>query len=137
MHWALNTIALACIGALTGALQSAWRWLLVTLVSALAVGSGLWWGKPQVGWCVGLSGVSHGLAAAGAVELLRHGRSAGWLWCALLTVKLGWEHWQGAFTGTQTLLGGATVIDAHLYRAAEGLAAALGLAFVPAPRQVG
>lgn len=101
-----------------------WRqsWLVVG-VSVLAIDFCFLVFEPQLRWYVGLSGVLHGVLAAGAVAWWRS--EPRWL-AALLTaivgVKLIFEQWQGALP----LAGEVPVIvDAHLYGALGG--AAIGL----------
>jgi rhomboid family GlyGly-CTERM serine protease len=124
MHGTLNLAALALVAALLGRACSTRGWAALTLVSALGVGLGLLVFSPQVAWYVGLSGVIHGLVAAGGVVQARARSTSGLLWLAGLVAKLAWEQWQGPVAGSETLLGGATVVDAHLYGALAGAAGA-------------
>jgi rhomboid family GlyGly-CTERM serine protease len=124
-HLALNAAALGCIAALLGELHHVLRWAWLAIASALGVSLGLLLASPQVAWYVGLSGISHGLVAAAALTLARRRDGAGWIWLALLVGKLVWERFQGPVPGSQAIIGGATVIDAHLYGAVAGLAGSL------------
>jgi rhomboid family GlyGly-CTERM serine protease len=128
VHAALNAVALAGIAWLLGPLHTSRRWAGLALVCALGVSLGLWAFSPRIDWYVGLSGVIHGLAAAGAATLLRQDRTGGRLWLAALAVKLAWEQWQGPASGSLPWLAGATIVDAHLYGAVAGLAGSLALA---------
>lgn len=134
-HLGLNAAALVLIAALLGRLQRAPPWAWSVLASSLGVGLGLLWCSPQVDWYVGLSGVSHGLVAAGGAALARERRAAGFAWLALLAGKLAWEQFHGALPGSQAVIGGATVVDAHLYGAVAGLMAALLPSAAPGRRR--
>ena len=66
-HLGLNVAGLLAIGWLFAedyAIKD-WGWILVT--GGLATSIGLYLFNPEIAWCVGLSGVLHGLFAAGAI----------------------------------------------------------------------
>lgn len=123
-HLLLNLAGLAVIVLLFPNEYSPREWFLIGLTSALAIGAGLWWLSPEVSWYVGLSGVLHGVLAAGALAWWRsQTRLLAGLLTAVLVVKLGWEHWQGGLGWSGNL---PTIVNAHLYGAlGGGLAAAL------------
>jgi len=131
-HWALNSAGLALVFALYWRWLSWGRFLIWVGASMLGVGVGLWVFSPQVLWYVGLSGVLHGLLVAGAVFELHAGRRDGALILVLVALKLGWEQIQGALPGAELATGGPVVVDAHLYGALAGLAAALAQCYFPA-----
>lgn len=121
-HYAMNMAALALIAGLVPVLSSARRLLAMLTVSALAVSLGLLVFSPDVDWYVGLSGVLHGLFAAGAVTMLIGERRAeGGLLLALLIAKLLWEQTAGPMPGSAATAGGRVIVDAHLYGAIGGL----------------
>jgi rhomboid family GlyGly-CTERM serine protease len=98
------------------------RWLAVVLASMLAVDAGLWWLAPQIQWYVGVSGVLHGVWAAGAIAGLKRGdRTAAWL-LGLLVVKLTVEQIYGPRSLEAAL---PVVIQAHVYGAVGGAVVAL------------
>jgi len=134
-HLGLNAAALVLIAALLGRLQRPPPWAWLALASSLGVSLGLMVCSPQVAWYVGLSGVSHGLVAAGGAVLARERRAAGFAWLALLAGKLAWEQLHGALPGSQAIIGAATVVDAHLYGAVAGLLGALLPGAVPGRRR--
>lgn len=126
-HLALNAAALVLIALLFGRLFGATAWTALAVIAALGVGLGLIALRADIRWYVGLSGLAHGLIAASALALLHTRRGAGIVLLALLAGKLLFEQSAGAPTGTQALIGGATVVDAHLFGALAGLLGALPL----------
>ena len=120
-HLAMNLAGLALVVALVWRRFGAADWALITLISSLLVGAGLYLLNPGIGWYVGFSGTLHGLLVAGSLADLRHyPRSAGVL-LALLAGKLLWEQYAGALPGSEATAGGRVVVDAHLYGAVGGL----------------
>lgn len=124
IHLALNLAALAAIWAMLGDLLRPGAWAAAFVACALAVSGGLWLRDPQLEWYVGLSGVLHGLFALGAVAGL--GRAPGFhvLLLAGVVAKVAWEQVSGTDSGTAALIGGAVVVNAHLYGLLGGLAGA-------------
>ena len=85
---------------------------------------GLWLLKPQVDWYVGASGALHGVMAAGTLAHLQAARPRRLDPRGFIVGKLTYEQ----FAGSMPFAGGAnTIVDAHLYGAIGGLAAALVL----------
>lgn len=104
-----------------------WRdWALTGLASALTIDAGLWFLAPELDWYVGLSGVLHGWWAAAALAARARWPLEGWVALALLVAKLALEQAGG---GLSSGFGAAlpVVVDAHLYGALGGLAAAIAL----------
>ena len=124
-HLALNLAGLAL---LWGAFARDYRprqWLMVALLSIAAIDAGLWFISTQVLWYVGLSGVLHGVWAAGAWACCVRRERAGVLFVAALVAKLAYEH----IVGPNPLDQGLPVVSiAHIYGAAGGTVAALVLA---------
>ena len=104
---------------------------MAALVSGLGAGLGVLAFEPEVRAMVGLSGLLHGLMAAGAVAAIRSGERLGWLFLAVLTAKIVWEQLFGPTAATQAALGGAIAVGAHLYGCLAGVLA--GLALPPRP----
>lgn len=77
-------------------------------------------------WYLGISGALHGILAAAAFVRIRRRDFAGWLLVGLLLAKLAHEQTHGPlpFAGDMPV-----VVDAHLYGALGGLAAAVLLDF--------
>jgi rhomboid family GlyGly-CTERM serine protease len=122
-HLLLNEAALVAIGLLLARDYSpaAWALVLVGSMAAIDLAFVLW--EPQITWYVGLSGVLHGMVAAGAVAWWRREKPALALAIsAVLVGKLAWEYWQGALP----LADLPVVAEAHRYGAVGGaLVAAL------------
>jgi rhomboid family GlyGly-CTERM serine protease len=123
-HLLINLAGLALVWVLVGSALSNSRWALTTLACALAVSLGLLVLSPTVARYVGLSGVLHGLLAAGALVQWRSGvQRAGWI-LGVLALKLAWEQMAGPLPGSAATAGGRIIVDAHLYGALAGLLAA-------------
>jgi rhomboid family GlyGly-CTERM serine protease len=121
IHLALNIAALAAIWAMLGDLLRPGAWAMAFLVCALGVTAGLWFGDPGLEWYVGLSGVLHGLFTAGASAGLRRSRLFHGLLLAGVFAKVTWEQVMGADAGSAALVGGAVIVNAHLYGVLAGL----------------
>jgi rhomboid family GlyGly-CTERM serine protease len=125
-----NLVALLLIGALFEDLFDATDWLVLAAVAAGTIDLGFATIEPRVDWYVGLSGVLHGLVAAGALAAaLRRQTIAAWLGAGLLA-KLAWEQVVGPVPFTAAAVGGPVVVAAHLYGAIGGLLGAAAIHFV-------
>ena len=130
-HLVMNLVALGLVWLLVGRAFKAWGWGLAMLIIALGIDAGFWWLAPELEWYVGLSGLLHGLLAAGALAVSLQGgrgRRDGLLLLATLAAKLAFEQVGGAVPGSAALAGGPVVVDAHLYGALAGLAVGAVLA---------
>ena len=122
-HLLLNMAGLGLVAALFPRDYSIRQWLIVLAASIAAIDIGFVLFEPQLEWYVGLSGVLHGVLAAGAIAWWRHeSRSLALALTTLLLGKLGWEQWRGAlpFSGDMSV-----IVDAHLYGAIGGAVAGL------------
>jgi len=122
-HTLLNGAGLALLWALFARDYAPWQWALILIAAMAGIDAGLWFLDPGVLWYVGASGVLHGGMAAGTLAALRRGDYDGFLLGAFLLGKIAYEQAGGVLP-----LAGATVpvvVDAHLYGAVGGLAAAL------------
>jgi rhomboid family GlyGly-CTERM serine protease len=119
----LNLAGLALIAWIVGRAWD-WRgWLVVCGTSIVVIGAGFWFFNPSLEWYVGLSGLLHGLLAAGLVAGIR-GREAESVVLAILVAgKLVWEQLAGPLPGSESASGGAVIVDAHLYGAMGGVLA--------------
>jgi rhomboid family GlyGly-CTERM serine protease len=100
-----------------------WMWVLVT--GLVVIDAGFIFFEPQLVWYVGVSGVLHGVVAAGAVAWWY--REAIWMAALLSCIvigKLWWEQLQGGLPLSGDM---PVVVDAHLYGAIGGAGAALFL----------
>jgi rhomboid family GlyGly-CTERM serine protease len=123
MHLGLNLAGLALIWALVGHALRSWAWGVAFALSALTVGGGLYLHDTGLAWYVGLSGVLHGLLVFGAVAGLHTERRMALTLLVGVAAKLAWEQLSGGDVGTAELVGGAVIVNAHLYGALGGLAA--------------
>jgi rhomboid family GlyGly-CTERM serine protease len=117
-HTLLNLAGLAVIATLFRGSFTRRQWLVIALLSITCIDTGFWWLMPQLQWYVGLSGVLHGLLAAGAVAWWRmeeRGFSA--ILTAIVVGKLCWEQWHGALPLSGEL---NVIVNAHLYGAVGG-----------------
>jgi len=124
-HLLLNVAGLGMVWLLFAIEYALGRWALVTAASLLAMDAGFWWLMPGLFWYVGLSGLLHGLFAAGCVRWIARGARDGWLVAAIFAAKLAWEQAAGPLPFTEGPTGGPVVVEAHLFGAAGGTLAAL------------
>lgn len=119
-HLTLNLAGLVLGTWLFGADHRPAQWVLAAMIAAVAVNTGLFFLTPSVPWCVGLSGLLHGLMIVGfGGWMLQGDRLAGWL-LAVVLAKLMWEQLGGEMPWTEKLAGGVVVTDAHLWGAVGG-----------------
>jgi rhomboid family GlyGly-CTERM serine protease len=123
-HALLNGLGFVLMWALFARDYSPARWATIYFAACLAVAAGLWWFDPQVAWYVGASGTLHGVMSAGTLAHLKRRDLDGWILAAFIVGKLAYEQIAGSmpFAGASN-----TIVDAHLYGAIGGLAAALVL----------
>ena len=122
-HLALNAIALLIMAWLFLEDRRLRVWGVDVLLCAAAVLGGLYLFSPEIYWCVGLSGVLHGLFVIGALSWIVQGIDLGkWLLLGV-TLKLLWEQIVGEMPLSGDIVGGGIVTDAHLWGALGGLIA--------------
>lgn len=122
-HAVLNALGLILLWALFAREWSARQWALIIPVVIAAIDSGLWFRDPRITWYVGASGALHGIMAAGVLAYLRRSEPFGWIMAGLLAAKLAYEQLEGPLPLAGR--GIPVVVDAHLYGALGGLAAAI------------
>jgi rhomboid family GlyGly-CTERM serine protease len=99
------------------------QWATIIFVSIVGIDAGLWFLDPQLAWYVGLSGVLHGMLAAGIVPEVRKGNIEAVILGILLAGKIAWEQLLGPLPGSVEISGGNVVVSAHFYGAVSGLLA--------------
>jgi rhomboid family GlyGly-CTERM serine protease len=119
-HLLLNLAGLLLITYLVGAELSAGEWGVVLVLACLAVSIGLWVLLPDLEGYVGLSGVLHGLLAAGLLASAGRWGIDLWIVAVALVAKLAYEQWVGPLPSSEGLSGGNVIVDAHLYGAVSG-----------------
>lgn len=125
-HLAMNLAGLTGLWLLYVERARAGQWALVAAGSALAIGAGLYFYVPDVGWYVGLSGVLHGVWAAAAVAMWPVSRLESLAALALLAGRLLLEWHYGALSaGPGSTL--PVVTAAHRFGALGGVCCAAGL----------
>ena len=120
-HLGLNVAGLVLLWLLLGDTVRPLGWVLGVVAMALGVSVGLLCCSPAVGWYVGFSGVLHGMFAAGAVANLRRLTPLALAILGVLLVKLLAEQIGVGDPLTAELIGGAVIVDAHLYGVLLGL----------------
>jgi rhomboid family GlyGly-CTERM serine protease len=126
-HFALNAAGLGLVWYLVGNVFDRRRWLVIAAGSICTMDLGLWYFDPELRWYVGLSGLLHGILAAGLTERLRKPDVETLLLGALLLGKLAWEQLSGPLPGSEGTAGGPVVVDSHLFGALGGALTALVL----------
>ena len=119
-HLVLNLAGLLLVWFLVGRDLKPLQWLAIGVVNVVAIDAGFWVLNPELTWYVGLSGVLHGMLAAGIVVATTDARKDLVLLGVLVVAKLVYEQVAGALPGSGTVSGGAVIVDAHLYGAVSG-----------------
>ena len=129
-----NVLALLILGVLFEDVLRPRHWLAAVLVSSIAIDAGLYFLDPSVAWYVGLSGVLHGIMAAGAVMLMLRGETFGAVLAIGFCGKLIYEQMFGPLPFTAESTGGPVITAAHLYGAAGGFSVSIVRYFFGARR---
>lgn len=129
-HLGWDLAAALLIGLAVAPALRAGPWVIVVLAVAVASSAGVLLLQPQVHAMAGLSGLLHGLLAAGAVAQVRRRQRVGGVFLALLAAKIAWEQLAGPSPLVAGALGGRIAVGAHALGAAAGLLAGL---VVPLP----
>jgi rhomboid family GlyGly-CTERM serine protease len=128
-HLILNGVGMVLIAYLVAATFGAVQWLAIAAIVITGIDLGFWFLAPQLSWYVGLSGLLHGLLAAGAVDGLRSRQLECWVIGVFLVGKLGYEQLLGPLPGSEASTGGNVVVAAHLYGAISGALSGLWFSF--------
>jgi len=126
-HLLLNGAGLILVWMLVGQNMSTSRWLLIIVVAIAGINAGFWWLDTELQWYVGLSGLLHGLLAAGLVAGLQNSRGESMLIGLFVIAKLVFEQVAGPLPGSENASGGAVIVNAHLYGAVAAAVAAVVL----------
>ena len=127
-HLAWNLAGLLLVFALFAREHSTRGWIAVMLASTAAIALGFLLFEPDLAWYVGLSGVLHGLVAAGLLAWLAARRDPLTVGVTLIfVVKLLWEHFRGPLPVTADTISVPVIHAAHSYGALGGTLAALVL----------
>ena len=120
-HLVLNVAGLLAMAVLFAQDRRAGQWAADLVICSIATSLGLYLFNPEIFWCVGLSGVLHGLFVIGALGWVVSGISLGkWLLLGI-SLKLIWEQTMGEMPFSGGIVGGSVVTDAHLWGALSGL----------------
>jgi rhomboid family GlyGly-CTERM serine protease len=114
-HTLLNLAGLVLVWVLVGRTFSTRQWLWIMAGSVAAIDLGLWFGSPSLEWYVGLSGLLHGMLAAGIVAGLAARSGEAVVLAVVVAGKLAWEQFAGPLPGSEATSGGTVIVDAHLY----------------------
>lgn len=128
-HLVLNGTGLMLIAYLVASHFSHRQWLAICLATIVGMDLGFWYLQPQLNWYVGLSGLLHGLLAAGTVNGMRRREAEFWIIGVFLLGKLIYEQLLGPLPGSEASSGGNVVVAAHLYGALSGALAGLYFGF--------
>ena len=126
-HTIFNVVGLWLVWFLVAHAYTMGLWALVLGVSIVGTGLGFWFLSPGLEWYVGLSGVLHGLIAAGVIPGLAARNLESRLLAGILLAKIGHEQVVGPIPGSEMSSGGTVIVDAHLYGVISGIAIGLVL----------
>ena len=124
-HYLLNVAGLLVVWYLVGAAFPNRVWVVIISASIAAMDAGFWFLLPTLGWYVGLSGLLHGILAAGITGIWRTRRTEALILAALMLGKLIYEALIGPLPGSEGTAGGDVVTEAHLLGAIGGFLAGL------------
>ena len=126
-HLAMNIVGLGVVWFLVGEAFSPARWTLIIASSIALIDLGLWFLMPALDWYVGLSGLLHGMLAAGIAGIWRTRRQEAMIIAGVLLAKLGYEMLLGPLPGAASTAGGDVITDAHFFGALGGFAAGFAI----------
>lgn len=124
-HMLMNAAALLLMWLLVGQSLATAGWLVVIAVCLVGIDLGFWLFDPQLTWYVGLSGLLHGMLAAGLIARYRVAAAESLTLGCLLAAKIIYEQVAGPLPGSELSAGGPVVVNAHFYGALAGAAAGL------------
>jgi rhomboid family GlyGly-CTERM serine protease len=119
-HLALNSVGLLLVWFLVGGAYTLRSRVFIVGVTLATMDIGFWFLNPELYWYVGMSGLLHGLLAAGIIARIQSIDAETTVLLLLLIAKIGWEQFSGPVPGSESTSGGPVVVDAHLYGALGG-----------------
>lgn len=121
VHLLFNLAGLVLITALFFPEWSARSFLYAFITSGIFLNICLYLFSPELTWYVGLSGILHGLIAAGAVYSYQVQAKFALIVLIGCVIKIAWEQITGSSVGTEELIGGKVAFDAHMFGFIGGL----------------
>ena len=122
-HFALNVAGLMLVWYLVSGYLGMAQWLVVIAAVIAGIDLGFWLLEPQLIGYVGLSGLLHGLLAAGILAGWPSGRAELRLLGIVLIAKIAYEQLSGPLPGSEATTGGAVIVAAHAYGVLAGILA--------------
>lgn len=120
-HLLLNAAGLVLVWILVGQAFQRVEWLAVIAGSIAAIDIGLWIFSPALEWYVGLSGLLHGMLAAGIIASWRDRGVEALILGVVIAGKLVYEQLLGPLPGSEGTSGGTVIVDSHLYGVIGGV----------------
>jgi rhomboid family GlyGly-CTERM serine protease len=124
-HFLLNLGAFFLVWMIVGDRLEPGIWIVLIAVCVAGMGLGFWFVAHELQWYVGMSGLLHGLLMAGLIVGIRSSPTESVLIGSFVVAKLVFEQFSGPLPGSESVSGGAVIVDAHLYGALSGTAAAI------------
>ncbi len=121
MHYLLNVAGLTLVWFLVGSAFSPSQWSAIIASNIVVMDLGFWYLMPELAWYVGLSGLLHGMLAAGIAGIWRSRRTEALVIASIVVLKLGYEIFIGPVPGTGAMAGGDVISEAHLFGAIGGI----------------
>jgi rhomboid family GlyGly-CTERM serine protease len=119
-HFLLNLGAFFLVWMIVGDRFASRIWILLITVCVAGMGLGFWFMAHELQWYVGMSGLLHGLLMAGLIVGVRSSPTESLLIVSFVVAKLVFEQLSGPLPGSESVSGGAVIVDAHLYGALSG-----------------
>ncbi len=119
-HLVLNSAGLLLVWFLVGNRYTIRSWALLIVMTLAIMDIAFWTLNPELYWYVGMSGMLHGLLAAGIVARMPGLDAESLVLLLLMLAKIGYEQFGGPVPGSEITSGGPVVVDAHLYGALGG-----------------
>ncbi len=119
-HFLMNAAGLGLVWFLFAREFDARGWLAILFAVVAGISAGFWFLDPELAWYVGLSGLLHGMLAAGIVAGLPGRRREAVILAVLVAAKLVWEQLAGPLPGSEETAGGNVIVNAHLYGTLAG-----------------